>query len=89
MTHDPVNNPKHYTDHPSGAECIEIAEHMNFCRGNALKYLFRAGEKNDEIEDLKKAKWYIDREIQRLELAAARPLPNTLAEWYAMEIGEL
>lgn len=64
---DPVNHPKHYTGHPSGVECIQIAEHWNFCRGNALKYLWRAGEKGDEIEDLKKAVWYIQREIQRLE----------------------
>lgn len=64
---DPVNHPKHYTSHKSGVECIQIAEHYNFCRGNALKYLWRAGEKGNEIEDLKKAAWYIQREIQRLE----------------------
>lgn len=64
---DPVNHPKHYTTHPSGVECISVTEHMNFCRGNAMKYLWRAGEKGDEIEDLKKARWYIDREIARLE----------------------
>jgi hypothetical protein len=40
---------------------------MNFCLGNAIKYLWRAGEKGDVIEDLKKARWYVDREIQRLE----------------------
>ncbi len=62
-----VNHPPHYTGHPSGTECIEVTEHMNFCRGNAMKYLWRAGEKGDEIEDLKKARWYIDREIRRLE----------------------
>jgi hypothetical protein len=60
-------NPNHYTSHPSGIECIQITEHMNFCRGNAIKYLWRAGEKGDVIEDLKKSRWYIDREIQRLE----------------------
>lgn len=64
---DPVNYPKHYTCHPSGVECITVAEHMNFCRGNAMKYLWRAGEKENEVEDLRKARWYIDREIQRLE----------------------
>jgi len=63
---DPIN-PAHYTAHPSGVECIQITEHMNFCRGNAVKYIWRAGEKGDEIEDLKKARWYIDREIARLE----------------------
>ena len=64
---DPVNSPAHYTNHPSGIECIEVTEHMNFCRGNAIKYIWRAGEKGDEIEDLQKARWYIDREIKRLK----------------------
>ena len=65
---DPVNHPAHYTAHPSGVECIEITEHMGFCLGNATKYIWRAGLKTDNpIEDLKKARWYIDREIQRLE----------------------
>lgn len=63
---DPVNHPPHYNGHPSGVECIQIVEHMNFCRGNAVKYIWRAGEKGDEVEDLKKARWYIDREIARL-----------------------
>ena len=63
---DTVNNPKHYTSHPSGVECIEITEHMNFCLGNAVKYVWRASLKGKEIEDLRKARWYIDREIQRL-----------------------
>jgi len=63
---DSVNHPPHYTSHPSGVECIQVAEHMNFCRGNAVKYIWRAGEKGDEIEDLKKARWYLDREIERL-----------------------
>lgn len=67
---DLVNHPPHYTGHPSGVECIQITEHMNFCRGNALKYLWRAGQKGSELEDLRKARWYIDREIQRLEKAA-------------------
>lgn len=61
-----VERPSHYTGHPSGVECIQITEHMNFCRGNAIKYVWRAGEKGNEIEDLMKARWYIDREISRL-----------------------
>jgi hypothetical protein len=65
--HDPVNHPSHYTEHPSGVECIQITEHMNFCLGNAVKYIWRAGLKNDNaIEDLKKARWYVDRELERL-----------------------
>lgn len=63
---DPVNHPKHYTSHPSGVECIEITEHLNFCIGNAIKYLWRAGLKGEQVEDLRKARWYIDREISRI-----------------------
>lgn len=66
----PVNHPAHYTRHPSGVECIQITEHMNFCRGNAVKYIWRAGDKGNEIEDLKKAVWYVEREIARLQKAA-------------------
>lgn len=69
--HDPVNHPKHYTSHPSGIECIDVVEHLNFCRGNAIKYIWRAGEKGKEIEDLEKAAWYIQREIERLEKSCA------------------
>lgn len=63
---DPVNHPKHYTSHPSGVECITVTEHMNFNLGNAMKYLWRAGQKDGLLQDLKKAQWYLDREIQRL-----------------------
>lgn len=61
---DMVNNPKHYRNHPSGVECITVTEHMNFCLGNAIKYLWRADLKNG-LEDLEKARWYITREIER------------------------
>ncbi len=61
---DLVNQPPHYTSHPSGVECIQITEHMGFCLGNAMKYIWRADEKWDAIEDLKKAKWYIERELK-------------------------
>lgn len=67
MTHDPVNHPSHYTSDPSGVEAIDVCEGRSFCVGNALKYLWRAGKKGDEIEDLRKARWYLDREILRLE----------------------
>jgi hypothetical protein len=63
-----VNHPSHYNSHPSGIECITVTEHMNFNVGNAVKYLWRVGLKSkDPIEDLAKARWYIDREIQRLK----------------------
>jgi hypothetical protein len=62
---DVVNQPKHYTEHPSGIECIQVTEHMGFNLGNAIKYIWRCDLKKDAIEDLKKAKWYIDREIDK------------------------
>jgi hypothetical protein len=62
---DPVNHPKHYTSHPSGVECIQITEHMGFNLGNALKYIWRADLKGHTIEDLRKARWYIEREIAK------------------------
>jgi hypothetical protein len=62
---DNVNHPKHYTQHPSGVECIQVTEHMSFCLGNAIKYIWRADLKNDAIEDLEKAQWYIAREIAK------------------------
>lgn len=62
---DPVNHPPHYTQHPSGVECIQVTECMNFCLGNAVKYIWRADLKNDAIEDLEKARWYVSREIER------------------------
>ena len=60
---DNVNSPVHYTQHPSGVECIEITEHMGFNLGNAVKYIWRSDLKNDVIEDLRKAEYYIQREI--------------------------
>jgi hypothetical protein len=64
---DSVNHPKHYTGHPSGVECITVVEHMGFNLGNAIKYIWRADEKGNAIEDLRKAAWYVAREIQRRE----------------------
>jgi hypothetical protein len=87
---DQINHPKHYNSHPSGVECITIAEHHNFNIGNVLKYLWRAGLKPtgqtidvttfgseqqeyvlpsppSDLVDLKKAQWYLNREISRLE----------------------
>lgn len=64
---DPVSHPKHYTSY-KGIEVIQLTEQMNFNRGNAVKYIARAGLKStsDEVEDLKKAVWYIQREIERI-----------------------
>ncbi|MFM0326102.1 DUF3310 domain-containing protein [Caballeronia glebae] len=64
---DVVNHPKHYNSHPSGIECIDVVEHFGFNLGNVIKYLWRAEEKGAPIKDLKKASWYLDREIQKRE----------------------
>ncbi len=64
--HDPVKKPRHYTTHPSGVECLDVAEHMSYCLGNAIKYIWRAGKKGDAVEDLRKAVTYLEREIARL-----------------------
>jgi hypothetical protein len=60
-----VDHPKHYVSHPSGVECIQVTEHMNFCLGNAIKYIWRADLKGKDIQDLEKAVWYLQREIAR------------------------
>ena len=75
---DNVNHPVWYNSHPSGVECIDIARHHCFSIGNAIKYLWRAGLKEDtslngwekEIEDLRKALWYINDRIRQLESEA-------------------
>ena len=62
-----ISNPSWYTTHPSGIECIDVVEHMSFNLGNAIKYLWRSGLKTEDYEkDLRKAIWYIEREIVRL-----------------------
>lgn len=75
MSKDMVNNPPHYTSDPSGIECIEVTRHRNFNIGNAIKYLWRAGLKEDastsaiqkQVEDLEKAIFYIKDEIKRIQ----------------------
>ncbi len=64
-----VDHPDHYNDHPSGVECITIIQHFTFNVGTAIKHLWRAGLKPGAttLEDLKKAKAYIDFEIGRIE----------------------
>ena len=74
---DPVDHPTHYTAHPSGIECIDVVEHMGFSLGNAIKYISRADLKGDAIEDLKKARWYLDREIARREAARTAASDDT------------
>lgn len=63
-----VNHPPHYNQ--GTIECIDVIEMLalNFNRGSALKYLWRAGHKGDELDDLRKAAWYLSREIRRIEI---------------------
>ena len=70
---DPVNHPAHYTSHPSGVECREVTRWMNFNLGNAIKYIWRAGNKGNALEDLKKARWYLEDEIKRRESNFDKP----------------
>lgn len=71
-----INHPLHYNSHPSGIECIEVARYMSFNLGNVLKYIWRHGKKRSEtnqdelsnaIEDLEKAAWYLQNEIELLK----------------------
>ena len=71
-----INHPLHYNSHPSGIECIEVARHMSFNLGNVIKYIWRHGKKLSEtnpdqlsnaIEDLEKAAWYLQNEIELLK----------------------
>lgn len=61
-------NPAHYRGFTNNAEVIEIAENLTYNRGAAVKYLARAGKKTiaDEVEDLEKALWYCQRELERV-----------------------
>lgn len=69
VKNDPVNHPSHYTS--GKIECIDfiLDKKLNFCRGNVVKYVVRAGLKDPskEIEDLEKAAFYLNREIERLK----------------------
>lgn len=62
-----VVHPKHYNSRVPGIECIEVVQHFNFNLGNVIKYVWRAGDKGNFVEDLKKARQYLDFEIARIE----------------------
>lgn len=77
---DAVHHPAHYAaslpatckqGHP--VECIDVVQHLNFCRGNVVKYVWRAGAKGSELEDLRKARQYLDFEIARIERLDVQP----------------
>lgn len=61
--HDQVNHPSHYTSRE--VECIDVAELLKFCPGNAVKYLWRMHEKGNPLQDVRKAQWYLERERSR------------------------
>lgn len=80
---DSVDHPVHYTSHPArcegcgrGIECIQVTEHMGFNLGNVVKYVWRADLKGNPIDDLRKARWYLDREIQRRERQQQREVSS-------------
>ena len=63
---DSVKSPSHYNSHPSGVECIDITQHLNFCLGNAIKYIWRCDDKSKPVEDLKKAIKYLKLEVLKI-----------------------
>lgn len=89
--HDPVHHPSHYCSHPSGIECIEITRLLSFDTGNAVKYVWRRGEKGNPVQDLDKSLFYLDdardraphqrhvtRRARKLLLRAANTEPDPL-----------
>lgn len=77
-------NPKHYDTHPSRIECIDVIRYLPYSAGNAIKYLWRAGMKDDTVQDLNKALWYV-----RDCMAYPQPYENidwdAASKWYAAE----
>ena len=67
---DQINNPEHYGGAENIYEAIKVIEawDLDFCLGNVIKYIARAGKKSDAVQDLKKAKWYLDRKLEIINL---------------------
>ena len=85
-----VTNPSHYRSHPSGVECIDIVRHLPFNVGNAIKYLWRAGDKGGPEklrEDLEKALWYTKDSIDHPSASTYSQLVDyeQLAKWNRVE----
>lgn len=74
---DSVNHPSHYGGEDNPYEAIKVIEAWNlgFCLGNTIKYISRAGKKGSKLEDLKKARWYLDREIKKSDLPLVQSAP--------------
>jgi len=60
---DDAINPSHYKSHPSGVECIDISKHLSGCLAQAFQYVWRCGQKDDPIQELDKAIWFIKAEM--------------------------
>ncbi len=69
-----IERPEHYTQHPSGIECIDVIRHMNLCLGSAVKYIWRADLKGNPIQDLKKAIKFLKFEIETRERVIEKSL---------------
>ena len=74
MTKEAVHHPEHYGGENNQYEAIKVIEAwgLDFCLGNTIKYISRAGKKDNIIQDLKKAKWYLERKIAQLEKAETK-----------------
>lgn len=79
---DPVTRPRHYNSHPSGVEVIEVTEHMDFCLGNAWKYVARCDLKGSPVEDLAKALWYCSRALTARREGRMVHLPRVECGYY-------
>lgn len=83
---DPVNHPSHYGGGDNPYEAIKVIEawKLGFNLGNTLKYISRAEKKTNQLEDLKKALWYLDREIKNIEagdITEVKPHQDDFEEW--------
>jgi hypothetical protein len=75
-----VNHPSHYNQ-IQGVECIDVVEQMPFNLGNSIKYIWRCGDKGNKVQDLQKAIWYLEREIDRTRrLEKSLPIEETIRE---------
>lgn len=83
---DMVNNPPHYVDSSITIEPIELLMYLDFCTGNALKYVIRAGKKGDRLEDLKKAQWYLNKSLSAPQLKLEERDANFLDTFFKIFI---
>lgn len=79
---DEINHPQHYNQLPNGIECIDVIEHFPCNAANAIKYIWRADYKDDAITDLKKAIWYLEREIERIKESKSAPSPSMISYYW-------